>query len=89
MVDDQVRRRASELPEVEALALFGLTPTAERDHLKKSWREVSLECHPDKALDDAQRAEFHLKFLTYRSAYERLSQAYEDGRLPTGRRGDG
>ena len=89
VVDDQVRRRAAELPEAEALALFGLAPTAERDDLKKSWREVSLECHPDKAVDNAQRAEFHLKFLTYSSAYEQLSQAYEDGRLPIARRRDG
>ncbi len=82
VVDEQVRRRAAELPEAEALELFGLTPAATRDDLKRAWREISRRYHPDKAADESQRAEFHLRFLTYRAAYDRLCRAYDESRLP-------
>lgn len=82
VVDEQVSRRVAELPEAEALELFGLSPTATRDDLKQAWRAASLKHHPDKAADESRQAEFHLRFLTYRAAYERLCKAYDDGRLP-------
>lgn len=82
VVSDQVKRRAAQLPEADALALFGLTPTAARAELKESWRALSQRWHPDKAPDDEQRAEYHVRFITYQAAYERLCAAYDEGRLP-------
>ena len=82
VVERQVARRAADLPLAEALALFHLTPSASREQLKHAWREISNRWHPDKAPDDARRAEYHLRFVAYQAAYERLRQAYEDGRLP-------
>jgi hypothetical protein len=82
VVSDQVRRRAAQLPEADALALFDLAPTASRAELKESWRALSQRWHPDKAPDDEQRPEYHVRFITYQAAYERLCAAYDEGRLP-------
>lgn len=82
VVAEQVRRRAAELPEADALELFGLAATASRDDLKHAWRAILQRWHPDKAPDDAARAEYHVRFLAYKAAYERLGRAYDDGRLP-------
>lgn len=82
VVTDQVQRRAAQLPEVEALALFGLLPTASREQLKHAWRML-LQCwHPDKAPDPQRRAEYQLRFVAYQAAYERLCRAYDEGQLP-------
>lgn len=81
-VAEDVRRRAAALPEADALELFELAPTATRDELKRAWREVLQHWHPDKAPDETTRAEYHLRFLAYKTAYERLAQAYDEGRLP-------
>lgn len=82
VVAEQVRRRAAELPEVDTLELFGLSAAASRDDLKHAWRAVLQRWHPDKAPDEASRTEFHVRFLTYKTAYERLCRAYAEGRLP-------
>jgi hypothetical protein len=82
VVAEQVCRRAAELPEAEALALFDLAPTATRAELKQAWRSILQRWHPDKAPDETRRPEFHVRFLAYNAAYERLCRAYEDGRLP-------
>lgn len=82
VVSEQVQRRAAELPLLEALALFHLSPQAAQDDLKRAWRDISLRWHPDKAPDEAARAEYHVRFLVYRSAYDRLHAAYEAGELP-------
>ncbi len=79
---EQVERRAAGLPEADALALFELPATASREDLKHAWREVSLRWHPDKAPDAAARDEYHVRFVAYQAAYERLSRAYDEGRLP-------
>jgi hypothetical protein len=68
--------------EREALALFGLLPTATREQLRSAWHRVSLQWHPDRAASAAARMEHHVRFLLYRATYERLVQAYEGGRLP-------
>ena len=78
----QVERRAAELPEAEALALFDLSPTATREELKTAWRRVLLRWHPDKAPNAAARVEYQVRFLAYKAAYERLCAAYEAQRLP-------
>lgn len=81
-VDDAVRRQAAALPETEALELFDLEPTSAREELQLAWRAMSLRWHPDKAPDDARRREFSIRFIAYKTAYERLCEAYEAGRLP-------
>ena len=79
---EQVERRAAELPEAEALALFGLAPTAAHEQLKHAWRIVSQRWHPDKAPDTDRRVEYHVRFVAYQTAYEQLCRAYDEGRLP-------
>ncbi len=82
VVRERAGRAAAALPEREALELFGLSCDATRKELRAAWRSITQRCHPDKARTDQQRAEFHLRFLTYRAAYDRLMLAYDDGRLP-------
>lgn len=82
VVADQIKRRAAELPEADALALFDLPATASQEQLKQAWRTVSQRWHPDKAPSEAERPEHHVRFVTYQAAYERLCQAYDEGRLP-------
>jgi hypothetical protein len=82
VVAEQVQRRAAELPETDALELFDLPPTATREELKHAWRAVLQRWHPDKARSPAARAEHHVHFLAYKTAYERLCQAFDEGRLP-------
>lgn len=82
VVAEQVQQRAQRLPEADALALFGLGETAERTQLKHAWRLMSKRWHPDKAPDEKSRPEYHLRFLAYQAAYERLCRAHEENRLP-------
>jgi len=77
-----VRMAAAELPEADALELFGLTEAASEDDLKSAWREISKRWHPDKAPDDETRSEHHLRFVAYQAAHDRLRAAYESKRLP-------
>jgi len=81
-VADRLQQRAAALPEADALALFGLTPSASRDEFRAAWRAVLLRWHPDRAPDEAARAEYHVRFVAYNAAHERLSLAYDEGRLP-------
>ncbi len=81
-IAEQIRRRAASLEDLEALALFGLDGSANFEQLKTAWRRVSLRWHPDRAPDQAARAEYHARFVAYQGAYERLRGAYEAGRLP-------
>ena len=82
IVNEQIRRRTADLPEADALALFALPATAARDDLKRKWRAISQCWHPDKAPDAASQAEYHVRFIAYQGAYERLAAAYNEGRLP-------
>jgi hypothetical protein len=82
VLTDQVKRRAAQLSDTEALRLFGLASTASYEQLKHAWRIVSQRWHPDKATDPQQRHEYQVRFVVYQSAYERLCQGYEQGRLP-------
>jgi hypothetical protein len=82
VVTEQVRRRAAELEDAEALALFGLKPDAPREALRSRWRQISRENHPDRATRDEQRAEYTLRFVAYNEAHQRLCEAYDQGRLP-------
>jgi len=76
VVAEHVRRRAADLSVEEALALFHLRPGASPAQLKQAWREVAQRWHPDKAPDDACRAEYHVRFVAYQAAYQRLCRAY-------------
>lgn len=88
LTEKHVRKAAGILPEDDALALFGLSRAAGVDDLKRSWRSMSQRWHPDKAPDAAARSEYHLRFVTYQAAYERLCEAYREGRLPMRRRAE-
>lgn len=79
---EHARRRAAELPEGEALELFGLSPASTREELQAAWREVVMRWHPDRARSSSARMEHHVTFLVYRTAYERLCAAYDAARLP-------
>ena len=82
LTEKKVRRAAAELPEADALTLFGLTPASSAEDLKTAWREVSKRWHPDKAPNDEARGEYQLRFVAYGAAHERLCDAFEAGRLP-------
>lgn len=81
-VRERIQHRAAALPEEEALALFGLSPTASRDELRSAWREFLLRGHPDKAPSAQLRDQYTLRFLTCKSAFELLCRAYDEQRLP-------
>jgi hypothetical protein len=83
-VAEGVQRQAARLPEADALALFGLPESATRDELKRAWRDAARRWHPDKALAEADRLEYQVRFVAYSAAYERLERAYDEGRLPRG-----
>ncbi len=82
VIEEQSKRRAAELPEHDALALFDLPASATRAELQRAWREQCLRWHPDRATTPEARAEHHLRFVTLQAAYGRLERAYDDGRLP-------
>jgi hypothetical protein len=82
LTEKRVKQAVAALPEADALELFGLTASATEDDLKIAWREISKRWHPDKASGDESRSEYHLRFVAYQSAHERLRAAYESQRLP-------
>lgn len=71
-VEEQVSRRAAELQESEALLLLGLRPDATSTEARERWRELARRWHPDKATEDAQRAEHQVRFIAYRQGYDAL-----------------
>jgi DnaJ-class molecular chaperone len=77
-----VTAAVQQLPEQDALELMGLRADSTREALRAQWHEAARRYHPDKAAGEAQRVEFHYRFLAYQAAYERLSAAFEAGRLP-------
>ena len=85
VVEEQVRRRAGELSDAEALALFELPRTASEEDVKRAWRDAALRWHPDKAGNAAEQAEYHVRFVALTRANERLREAFESGRLPVQR----
>jgi len=82
LAEHQARRRAEALDDAEALRLFDLPPTATHDEFRRAWHDISRRWHPDLAKDEAQRCEYHLRFVAYQAARRRLEEAYESGRLP-------
>lgn len=81
-VADNIRKRAAELAEDEALALFDLTPTASRTDLKQAWHDVARRWHPDRAPSAQAQPEYHLRFVAFQAAHQRLVEAYDAGHLP-------
>lgn len=84
VIAEQLARRADELSDDEALALFGLNPAASRADLQDAWRAVAQRWHPDKAPDAATRTEHQTRFVAYQAAYQRLGRSYDAGSLPRG-----
>jgi hypothetical protein len=60
--------------EVRALELFGLTPDADFEAVKKAWRAKAKDVHPDLNPGDAEAAK---AFQAYQVAYEVLRAAEE------------
>lgn len=81
----RVEDRAGTLEDREALELLGLTEEATPEDLRSAWHAASRRWHPDKAPDESQRQEYHVRFLIYKGAYERLRTAHAEGRLPRSR----
>ncbi len=91
----RVQQRAAGLELAEALALTGLDPRASREQMRARRRVVLARWHPDRAADEVQREDYRLRFVALQAAFERIEQAYADGRLPacpvrgTGATGEG
>lgn len=77
VLENAAANRAGELAKLEALDLFGLPPAATFEQVRAAWRDASFRWHPDKAANDDQRREHHLRFVAYQQAYERLRQTFE------------
>jgi len=82
LVADRARSQMEQLPEADALSLFGLSPDASATDLRRAWHDAAQRWHPDKASDEPSRVEYRVRFIVYQAAYERLRRAYEEGRLP-------
>jgi DnaJ-class molecular chaperone len=54
---------------VHAYQTLGVAPTASADEIKRAFRKIAMDCHPDRHPDDAERAE---RFKAARAAYEAL-----------------
>lgn len=80
--ENAARSQAEQLADREALALFNLPPTANREQLRAAWHQNSQRWHPDRARSPAQKCEFHVRFVAYEAAYRRLKEAFETSRLP-------
>jgi len=74
-VQQTLERRAGEMRRSEALAILGLPRDAGQDEIKAAWRAAAARWHPDKARDEARRAEHQLRFITLRAAYDSLTGA--------------
>jgi hypothetical protein len=81
-VHEHISRQAGHLSVAEALALFDLPATATLAEVKSAWRTAALRWHPDRAHGTDEQAEYHLRFVTYQAAYERLVLAFESGGDP-------
>lgn len=60
--------------EMRALDVLGLDPDAAFDEIKKAWRALAKECHPDVKPDDAEAAK---RFQAGQAAWEVLRIAEE------------
>lgn len=74
---EAIERRGRDLERREAMDILGLPADASWPDVKAAWRRLSLEHHPDHARTPSQRAEAHVRFITYRAAYERLRDLME------------
>lgn len=55
--------------------LLGVVPTATADEIKKSYRKLAMQWHPDKVSDESKKKEAEEKFKNISEAYEVLSDA--------------
>jgi DnaJ-class molecular chaperone len=60
--------------EMRALDLFDLPPDCSFDEVRKAWRQLAKETHPDVCPDDADAAK---RFHAGQAAFEVLRQAEE------------
>ena len=69
-----VQRGAGGLSAEEARRVLGVADDADAEHVRQAWRRLSARWHPDRARDDATRAEHHVRFVAYHAAYDRLKK---------------
>jgi len=53
--------------------LLGVPTTATADEIKKAYRKLAMQCHPDKVSDESKKKEAEDKFKSLSEAYEVLS----------------
>ncbi|XP_059631948.1 chaperone protein dnaJ 8, chloroplastic [Cornus florida] len=58
-------------------AVLGLTPLASKSDVKNAFRRLALKYHPD-VIKGENMSEKHQMFETIKSAYESLTQKFED-----------
>ncbi len=78
----RVQQRAAELELAEAIELTGLDPAFSCEQMRAYRRRELARWHPDRADDELQREDYRLRFVALQAAFERIEQAYDDGRLP-------
>lgn len=67
--------------EVAALKLLELRESASREELRAAWRSKAEQWHPDRAAD-SRKEEFYERYRALQSAFDCLSRAHNEGRLP-------
>ncbi|MDX2200980.1 MAG: J domain-containing protein [Phycisphaerae bacterium] len=74
-VAERLVHQASALELAEACALLGVSIDVGDDDLRRAWHEAAARWHPDRATNEQERDEFHLRFVALQAAYERIRAA--------------
>ena len=73
---NEIRAKYSLAPFKTPFHVLGLSSGATNDEIKKAYRKLASQCHPDRvAMEDEKTVhEAHLKFLEVQSAYQELEK---------------
>jgi hypothetical protein len=82
-IDSAAQAETARLENTQALALFGLDPSASLDDLRAAWHAAAHRWHPDRARTDEQRCQAHTRFITLQATYTHLCSQYKAGKLPS------
>ncbi|TWT41218.1 hypothetical protein RAS1_39120 [Phycisphaerae bacterium RAS1] len=69
--------------ELAALKLLELRESASREELRGAWRSKSEAWHPERA-PEARKDEYYERYRALQAAFDCLSRAHNEGRLPRG-----